>query len=153
MSGLEIAGVVLGSVPLLISALEHYADGIRTIKSIVAYKALVENLALDFRVVNSGYRRGCERLLVRLRIEPDDIDELLSDPKGAKWSDPELDRELQRLLKEDYVVYKRLVSRVFQRLDRFSDKLGLKDDFKVKLSQPHYTFRHAFASWNSLSAY
>jgi hypothetical protein len=66
MSGFEIAGVIFGAVPLIISALEHYGEGIRTIKSIVGYKALVDNLALDFRVVNSTYRRGCEKLLVRL---------------------------------------------------------------------------------------
>lgn len=28
MAGLEIAGVVLGSIPLIISALEHYSDGV-----------------------------------------------------------------------------------------------------------------------------
>jgi hypothetical protein len=30
MSGFEIAGVVLGSIPLIISALEHYAEGVST---------------------------------------------------------------------------------------------------------------------------
>lgn len=34
MSGFEIVGVVLGSVPLVVAALEHYADGVR-IPSIV----------------------------------------------------------------------------------------------------------------------
>jgi len=28
MSGFEIAGVVLGSLPLIISALEHYGEGV-----------------------------------------------------------------------------------------------------------------------------
>lgn len=28
MSGLEVAGVVLGAIPLVISALEHYGDGV-----------------------------------------------------------------------------------------------------------------------------
>ena len=28
MAGFEIAGIVLGSIPLVISALEHYADGV-----------------------------------------------------------------------------------------------------------------------------
>jgi hypothetical protein len=28
MAGLEVAGVVLGSIPLVISALEHYRDGV-----------------------------------------------------------------------------------------------------------------------------
>lgn len=28
MSGFEVAGVVLGAIPLVISALEHYGDGV-----------------------------------------------------------------------------------------------------------------------------
>jgi hypothetical protein len=28
MSGLEITGVVLGAIPLVISALEHYSNGV-----------------------------------------------------------------------------------------------------------------------------
>jgi hypothetical protein len=32
MSGIEVAGLILGSIPLLISALEHYAEGVHTIK-------------------------------------------------------------------------------------------------------------------------
>lgn len=28
MSGFEVAGIVLGAIPLVISALEHYSDGV-----------------------------------------------------------------------------------------------------------------------------
>jgi hypothetical protein len=31
MSGFEIAGIVLGSIPLIVVALEHYAEGVRSI--------------------------------------------------------------------------------------------------------------------------
>jgi hypothetical protein len=30
MSGFEIAGIILGSIPLVIVALEHYAEGVRS---------------------------------------------------------------------------------------------------------------------------
>jgi hypothetical protein len=33
MSGLEVAGVVLGAIPLVISALEHYGHGVRLMLS------------------------------------------------------------------------------------------------------------------------
>jgi hypothetical protein len=36
MPGFEIAGVVLGSIPLIVSALEHYSDGV-----IIAFTTLV----------------------------------------------------------------------------------------------------------------
>ena len=30
-TGIEVVGILLGSLPLIISALEHYADGVRRI--------------------------------------------------------------------------------------------------------------------------
>ena len=32
ISGFEVVGVVLGAIPLVVSGLEHYADGVATIK-------------------------------------------------------------------------------------------------------------------------
>ena len=41
MSGFEVAGIVLGSIPLVISALEHYAEGVRNL-------VLAEHTITDF---------------------------------------------------------------------------------------------------------
>jgi hypothetical protein len=30
MAGIEVAGVILGSIPLVIAALEHYGNGVST---------------------------------------------------------------------------------------------------------------------------
>jgi hypothetical protein len=132
MSGFEIAGVVLGVLPLIITALEDYGEGIRTIKSMIGYKELVRNLVLDFQIETRSFQRGCEKLLSRLQIPPEEVEELLQFPKGKKWNDPALDAKIQELLgPEDYTQYKQLVLRLFMRLDAFSKKLGLNDDFLV----------------------
>jgi len=132
MSGFEVAGVVLGVLPLIISALEDYGEGINTIKSMIAYKELVANLVLDFQIETRSFERGCEKLLARLQIPSDEVEELLKSPKGKNWNDPALDARIQELLgPEDYAQYKQLVSRLFVRLDRFSKKLGLNKDFVV----------------------
>lgn len=64
MSGVEVVGVVLGAVPLLISGLEHYGDGIRTIKNMWDYEAVVEHLVIEFRLAHGIFWHSCQELLV-----------------------------------------------------------------------------------------
>ncbi|PVH87162.1 hypothetical protein DL98DRAFT_525894 [Cadophora sp. DSE1049] len=130
MSGFEIAGVVLGALPLVITALEHYGEGIKTIKSMIGYQALVGNLILDLKIETRSFQRGCENLLGRLQIPPEEAEELLKFPKGRKWSDPGLHAKIRNLLgHQDYAIYEQLVLRLFARLDAFSKKLQLDDNF------------------------
>lgn len=136
MSGFEIAGTVLAVLPLLITALEDYGEGIRTIKSMVGYKALVSDLVLDFKIETFHFRRGCEKLLSRLEVPPEQVDQLLKHPNGTRWNDPILDVKIKNLLGLDYSNYKLLVARLFARLDKFSKRLGLKDDFTVSRRTP-----------------
>ncbi|KAK6845647.1 hypothetical protein PG995_015757 [Apiospora arundinis] len=50
MSGFEIAGVVLGAIPLLISALEHYKSGKSTVATLVQWQGQLDTLL--FRLKN-----------------------------------------------------------------------------------------------------
>ncbi|KAK3363962.1 hypothetical protein B0T25DRAFT_56328 [Lasiosphaeria hispida] len=44
MSGFEIAGVVLGALPLLISALEHYRSGKSTTSALIQWRGQLDTL-------------------------------------------------------------------------------------------------------------
>lgn len=44
MSGLEVAGVVLGALPLVISALEHYANRVASFKRYRKYRIQFQGL-------------------------------------------------------------------------------------------------------------
>ena len=50
VTGIETAGLVLATVPLLISALEHYRDGVRTIVRLTRTKSLVKKLRSSLEV-------------------------------------------------------------------------------------------------------
>jgi hypothetical protein len=39
MSGFEVAGIVLGAIPLVISALEHYGEGVSVTYSLFCLEA------------------------------------------------------------------------------------------------------------------
>jgi hypothetical protein len=41
MSGFEVVGVVLGAIPLVISALEHYSEGVRS--TLLSYEEIADS--------------------------------------------------------------------------------------------------------------
>lgn len=84
MSGFEIAGVVLGVLPIIITALDSYGEGIKAIKSMIGYKELIRNPVLDFQIETRSFQRGCKRLLSRLRIPSEEVEGLLKLPKGKQ---------------------------------------------------------------------
>lgn len=123
MSGFEVVGVVLGAIPLLISGLEHYAEGIRTMKTMWNYEAVVNHLVVEFRLSQSIYRHSCEDLL--MPILPDIEAAKLLEGESPIWNDPVLDKQLCERLGTDYDVYTRYVRNLRRRIEHFSRKLGL----------------------------
>ncbi|KAK0668907.1 hypothetical protein QBC41DRAFT_320875 [Cercophora samala] len=55
MSGFEVAGVVLGAIPLVIAALEHYQAGKGAVASFLKYGGLLENLILRLKIQQHLY--------------------------------------------------------------------------------------------------
>ncbi|KAF2672437.1 hypothetical protein BT63DRAFT_422895 [Microthyrium microscopicum] len=124
MSGFEVVGVVLGGIPLIISALEHYADGVTTIKHMIEF----ENTFLDSQ----------SRLLLSLAIFQQSCRELVQDLPDSQvrdlmdlrngWDDPELKIILARKLGKDFEVYRMSVKLLNKRIGLLRKKLKLRED-------------------------
>jgi hypothetical protein len=89
MSGLEIAGIVLGSLPLIISAVEHYATLARTVRSAVKYKTELKILKHDLDAECIIFLDTLERVLDGL-VPARQFEELLKNPESALWKDATL---------------------------------------------------------------
>jgi hypothetical protein len=131
MSGLETAGVVLGALPLIISALEHYAEGVRTAKRFWQYKSELRSLILQVRTEREIFVNTLERLLIGIiRIER--IAEYLSHPGGELWRSLDLDVKLQERLRGSYEVYVDNVQGMNGALRNMMDRLALDSKGKVR---------------------
>jgi hypothetical protein len=95
MSGIEVAGLVLGAFPLLISALEHLVKLRRFRRE--CQKDL--NRLQDIQLV---YRESMRTLLVPLQydgtLDATQIELLLDDPSSQGWSDSDVQDEVSRRL-------------------------------------------------------
>lgn len=130
MSGLEIAGVVLGTIPLLISGLEHYAQGVQTIRRLIGYKWELKSLVNSLKTEDSIFKNTCETLLDRL-ARPSTIESLLKDPGGDEWKAPDLGRKLERRLGDSYSVFFENVTAIHESIQAFQERLSLSADGKV----------------------
>nr|POF20019.1 hypothetical protein CFP56_52268 [Quercus suber] len=135
MSGIEVAGLVLGAIPLVISGLEHYGEGARTIKSMWNYPQEFASLSRRMRVEQDIFRNAIELLLSDC-VEDAVLADLLDNPGGDIWSDPKVDEALREKMRRSYEVYLETVRGMQTTLERFSARLKLGPDGKVRATLP-----------------
>jgi len=68
MSGFEIAGVVLGAIPLIISALEHYQSGKSAASALVQWRGQLDRLIFRLKLQETIFHLEAVELLRAARV-------------------------------------------------------------------------------------
>lgn len=133
MSGVEVVGLVLGAIPLLISGLEHYAEGVETIRK-------VRHSSAEFRKIKTAliiqHRIFVGSLLVLLK---DEVDEyvlakwIANIQTGAGPPHASIDQTLRLRLGPDYSAYRDGAEAMANTLEEFRLSLQIRQDGKVRL--------------------
>ena len=130
MSGLEVAGIVLGALPLIISALEHYAEGYNTAKRFWSYKSEVRSLLIRINSEKATFVNTLEHLLTGI-VRIDRMAEMLANVGGEEWQDEIIEQCLKDRLRGAYEVYLANVQGMAGALQKIMKKLALGPDGKV----------------------
>lgn len=130
MSGFEVAGVILGSLPLIISALEHYAQGIATVKRFRRYKYEVESLIRQVETERVIFVNTLELLFAGLGNGAI-MDSAFS--RQAFWQGNSVDEKLRDRLSSAYDVYLSNVQAMDNELKMVMQKLALGPDGKASI--------------------
>ncbi|KAI1820533.1 hypothetical protein F4861DRAFT_54467 [Xylaria intraflava] len=132
MSGLEVVGVVLGAIPLLITAVEKYERGIRTIQIMRRRAKVMHSLAMALSTEQTILRNTCETLLGGI-VDPEDMSPLLAEPFGLLWQDPNLQVLVERRLDHTLGDFKALVHSMKDSVYEIRSKLGLGSNFEIRI--------------------
>ena len=123
MSGAE---VVLGILPLLIAAAEHWDDCIRPFKRYRKFTTEVDRFQQHLKVQNTIFRNQC-RILLENVTQDDAAGQMLAEPNHPLWSDPEMERQLTSHLAESRDACHTTIELMTERLEdlhKESGKLG-----------------------------
>ncbi|KAF1993824.1 hypothetical protein P154DRAFT_414906, partial [Amniculicola lignicola CBS 123094] len=134
MSGLEVAGVLLGTFPLILSGLEHYRDVAKVAGFWWQIRKKYQKCRDDVRFHEIVYRRNLKELLLPIVLDTEDVNRLVADPGGERWTDPDLQGRLEHRLQESYSLYMGIISEMNERADDLRKELAFdKDAVQSKL--------------------
>ncbi|KAF4965696.1 hypothetical protein FSARC_6536 [Fusarium sarcochroum] len=122
MSGLEVVGIVLGSIPLVVSALEAYIKFMKDWR-----KAPMELESLYKRLKNEGTRLDnvCN-LLISDVVPLQDIEPMLLDKFGPLWQAKEINGKIRQRLWNSYSSFETTISEVGEALNDIMQRLRVQ---------------------------
>lgn len=105
MSGIEIVGFILAALPLAISAVEHYHNGLDPLRDYLRYDSTLKSLRTRLRIQQDLFEGTLKRLLLD-DLSPPQAQALFPDvhqhADRVQWNTPEIDKKLQNRLGRKY---------------------------------------------------
>lgn len=131
MSGFEVAGIVLGTFPLLVSALEAYCSLMRDWgKAPSELKSLNRQLTTE----RAKLYNVCDQLISDV-VPQRDIEPMLQDPFGPLWQAKETNEKIRRRLWGSYEPFEDTVQEVGEALDSVMQRLRVHVTHDGKVSE------------------
>jgi hypothetical protein len=116
MSGFEIGGVVLGVLPLLISAVGTYDSVYRPfITRYKDYEPALKSFQQGLLTERAIFRNEC-RLLLKSSVDSESVQDMLEDLKHDRWADSDIEQRVSQYLGDSKEECKAAVARIRDKL-------------------------------------
>lgn len=112
MSGIEIAGLVLGSFPILLNCLEYYREGFEPLEEWWNFRTHFIAFVDDISHQMMRYNENMIRLLDPIIVDNESLTTLIRNPTDSRWTDGSLDVQLQLRLSNQHSRFLRIVKRM-----------------------------------------
>jgi hypothetical protein len=124
MSGVEAAGLVLATFPLLISALEHYRASAEVLEDWWQIKREYLWCMNEIEVYQLGFEQNLRKYLLPLIADDNKIEELIRQPGSPSWKTPELEEKLKARLPRAYNLYIATINQMIDSMKRLHAAVG-----------------------------
>lgn len=150
MNGAEVAGLVLGAFPLLISALEHYRECAEVIGCWRDIKGEYRDLKRRIGCIEVVYERTLDKLLFPLVGSDEELASLKAQPNSISWKEPTLERRLKARFAPSvkaYNLFLDTMSAMEETMKELQDKLGYdRSSFQARVVRLAIVLIHVAAA-------
>lgn len=133
MSGIEVAGLVLAVFPIVVSGLQHFTEGLETIKTWRRYHRELAKYARTLETQRIVYLNTMERLFEDIIQSNDEFEAFMKDPGAAVSHNPQYEERLSARLGRSYGNYCRITADMLVALQAAQKELGIDGNGKVRL--------------------
>lgn len=137
MSGIEIAGLLLGAFPLLVSALENYRQSAEVLEDWWQIKKEYKRCKNEIKAQELAFENNLERFLLPLVVDDDEIATLIAEPGGERWKDPTLEDKLKDRLPKSYGLFLDTIYDIKSTVDGLKEELGVNREAFQKGLDPN----------------
>lgn len=131
MSGLEVAGLVLGAFPVALEILDKYKEVARRFGFWYKIAAEHRNCDSQLKFHRFVYIDNLKMLLLPLAgLDDTHIDELLQDPGGKAWSEARTAEQLEQRLGDSHEIYMQFMNEFQEWLHAIKTKLAFDPETK-----------------------
>lgn len=124
MTGAEaVAGLAIGVLPLLVSAVEHYRSVCRPFRRWKNFHEESRCLDAELLVEKVKFHNEC-RILLGLVIGHNDAGEMLENPKHPLWKDTDLEAKMSSYLGDSASAWGLLIDMIDSRLEVMKEKIA-----------------------------
>ncbi|KAH0542502.1 hypothetical protein FGG08_003098 [Glutinoglossum americanum] len=127
MSGIEIAGLVLGSFPILLNCLDYYRKGFEPLEEWWNFRTHFIAFVDDIRHQMMRYNENMIRLLDPIIADNDDLNALVQDANDPRWTDGSLAIPLEQRLASECERFIRIIKRMEEVVGDLKRLLQIKD--------------------------
>ncbi|KAG5813462.1 hypothetical protein H9Q74_003057 [Fusarium xylarioides] len=138
MSGLEIAGLILGAIPVAIEALKSGSQGIAILQRSRRYENELERLVNKLENERVRLQDVSEKVLIDL-VPHSRIEELVQNPDRMFNDDPELKAKLRRRLWKGFDLFNRTLKDINAAMNEAINRISLQiqDESNIRRSLRH----------------
>ena len=137
MSGVEIAGFVLGGFPLLVSAAEHYREGFEPLVKWKRFRTEFIGFIDAVDIEKQLFDQMLERFLISADVPHEEIQLFMTDRAYTGWQREDLVRTLRARLGGSYDVYMSTIKTMDELMHELHELLS------VSWTWPEPTGHHA----------
>lgn len=128
MSGIEIAGLAFGILPLLVEIVKSYSTIMRKARTFRHYGKAVKSLSAQLETQNGIFLNEVRLLLLSVEEEKA-IESMLGNENDRRWSSKELGDRLNLVLRENFDVCRGTIEMIKDLIDELGEDLKRFDVF------------------------
>ncbi len=136
-TGVEIASLVLGSIPILISALEHYEAILEPTAAFFHWKGMLPTIIRELYMTRVSYDQTI-RLLLKPIASRENVDRMMDDPASELWLEGDVADALRVKLEAVYDPCMQTIKEMTENLVEIAQHLNIEGAQIVRESQTAY---------------
>ncbi|OBT70029.1 hypothetical protein VE03_00658 [Pseudogymnoascus sp. 23342-1-I1] len=102
MSGVEVIGLILGGLPLIISAAKHYKKGFEPLARWKRFRFVFREFIDSVDIQRQMFQLVLKKLLIRVQLDPEEKQRLLTIPDYEGWRRSDVVEALRLRLGDSY---------------------------------------------------